>query len=91
VGLRPKRDNLDLSGREFLQGIYGEYGSGSPGQVYVASILGLVATWFRGVQDRTVLLNDQRLDLGPKINLTSSVEADFDVGSSTAPARGSRG
>ncbi len=89
-GFRPRPDNLDLSGDEYLQAAYAAAEAGTRRRLFYSATLGGAAAWFRGRHDRSLLLHDQQLDLGPLFTVNSSAELDFDVADGTAPARGTR-
>ena len=80
LGARPDRIDQSFSRKEQLASAYATLEKGAPRQLYYTGTLGVLGTLFRGHADELAALLDQRVDLGPKLNLQGSLQLDFDAG-----------
>lgn len=80
AGLKPRRNDLDVSTDEPLATLYASGQAGKRGELYYSGTLGLLGSLYRGKVDRLAILLDQQADLGPKLSIFSTSEVDFDVG-----------
>lgn len=89
AGARPDRMNQGFASKELIAAGYGTLEAGELGRLYYSGTLGAFRTLYRGRGDELAAELDQRADLGPKLSLFSSAQADFD-GGGAALRRGAR-
>ncbi|MFI5347213.1 MAG: hypothetical protein ACHQ51_12640 [Elusimicrobiota bacterium] len=80
AGARPDRVNMGFSGRENVAAAYTGVEAGEMRRLYYSGSLGVMRTLYRGKGDELAALWDQRADLGPKLNLFSTMQFDFNTG-----------
>jgi len=82
-GLKPKRIDLDVSGDEPTVAGYATFEAGRRNSAYYSGTAGLLGALYKGEADRLAVLFDQRAGFGPRFNLFSTAEFDFDVANTT--------
>jgi len=82
-GLKPKRVNLELSGDEPTAAGYATFEGGTRGSAYYSGTAGLLGSLYKGEADRLAILLDQRIGFGPRFDLYSTAEVDFDASNTT--------
>jgi hypothetical protein len=80
LAARPDRITLGPTTKEPLTSAYVSTEQGTHGKLYYSGTFGTYHTFYRGASDELAFLYDQRSDLGPKLNLFSSAQIDFNGG-----------
>ena len=80
AGARPDRMNMGFSGRENVAAAYATVEAGQVRRLYYSGTLGVMRTLYLGKGDELAALWDQRADLGPKLNIFSTMQFDRDTG-----------
>lgn len=80
AGARPDRVNMGFSGKEDVAAAYATSEAGESRKLYYTGTLGLMRTLYLGKADELAALWDARADLGPKLNLFSSLQLDVPTG-----------
>ena len=81
AGARPDRTNMGFSGLENVGSAYASVEAGELRKLYYTGTVGMMRTLYKGKGDELAALWDQRADLGPKLNLFSTMQFDFPTGS----------
>ncbi len=80
-GDRPDRMNMGFSDRERIAAAYATVEAGEPRKLYYSGSVGALQTFYLSKRDELAALWDQRADLGPKLNVFSTLQFDFPAGS----------
>lgn len=80
LGLKPTRDELDVSADEPTAVLYTTLEAGERARSHYSGTLGVLGSLWEGDPDRAALLIDQSYEAGTRFYLNSSLEVDFDVG-----------
>lgn len=80
AGARPDRMNMGFSGKENLGAAYASVERGELRKLYYSGTLGIMRTLYDGKGDELAAMLDQRTDLGPKVNLFSTMQLDRNTG-----------
>lgn len=83
AGFRPGPTPQTLTTNQPMTSLYGTFEGGQHQSFYCSETAGLMGAMFDGKFDQLAFLHDQRMDLGPTVNLYSNLQVDFNVNGST--------